>query len=101
MGGVTHQQPEDRQPVFLGQVSKGLDSFFFFRVSMVVEIKKPHKRATNFCIQPCSNRHVPIIPPSFFRMTTVPERGRPPPGHALIAVGLAGSLRSRGVSPGC
>ena len=47
MWGVTHQKPEDGQTVFLGQGSKGFDSFFFFHISIIAEIKKCYKRA--FC----------------------------------------------------
>ena len=47
--------------------------------------------------------HVPMMPPSDFRTTTVAERGRPPAGagHDEMASGFAGSLRSLGGSPGC
>ena len=51
MRGVTHQEPEDIEAVFLGQGSQGFYRFFLFHISMIKEITKYGKRAGFLCMR--------------------------------------------------
>jgi hypothetical protein len=49
--GVAHQETKDVQTVFLGQGSKGFDSFFFFHNSIIKKVTKDCKSAADFYAQ--------------------------------------------------
>jgi hypothetical protein len=40
MRGVTHQEPEDFETVFLRQGAESFNSFFLFHISMIKKITK-------------------------------------------------------------
>jgi hypothetical protein len=49
MRGVTHQEPEDFETVFLRQGAEGLNGFFLFHISMIKKVTKYYKSAADFC----------------------------------------------------